>query len=232
MWTRAIAGAFLFSLAAWSSAYSADLPAAPIATPAAIPATWTGCYIGIHGGGGIVNSSWNSENGGGGLAGGQVGCNYQIGRVVIGVEGEGFWSGISANTNFSSGTLATGLSTSDSSVKNRWDADVALRLGFLVDERILIYGKVGAAVGEFDFYGAEAFGFSPLFFFSSSTSGNATLVGALVGIGSEFLIAPNWSAKLEYNYINYLGHTLNVSTARLRLPARQVAEQFRPTNIL
>jgi hypothetical protein len=33
-------------------------------------------------------------NGVGGLAGGQIGCNYQIGMLVLGIEGEGFWSGM------------------------------------------------------------------------------------------------------------------------------------------
>ena len=30
----------------------------------------------------------------GGLAGGQIGCNYQTGMLVLGIEGEGFWSGM------------------------------------------------------------------------------------------------------------------------------------------
>src|SRR5438045_8378186 len=83
---------------------AADLPMQTKATVAAAPVfSWTGCYLGVHAGGGLMTSA-NVEgtlNGKGGLAGGQAGCNYQDGNWVFGVEGEGYWSGIKT-TNASS----------------------------------------------------------------------------------------------------------------------------------
>src|SRR4051812_49846387 len=84
--------------------------AAPLVAPAF---NWTGCYIGIHGGGGATRSdftdsfvvrkgdSGSTSWGNGGLAGGQIGCNYQTGVLVFGVEGEGYWSGMKATREFS-----------------------------------------------------------------------------------------------------------------------------------
>ena len=49
---------------------------------------WTGFYIGANGGGGFGYSKWdttNSFNPTGGVAGGTLGYNYQIGAAVLGV---------------------------------------------------------------------------------------------------------------------------------------------------
>ncbi len=92
-----------------ASAMAADMPmkAAPYYAPAPV-FSWTGCYIGVHAGAGVMHdngtspttflednfSGGNGERGTGGLAGGQLGCNYQDGNWVIGIEGEGYWSGM------------------------------------------------------------------------------------------------------------------------------------------
>src|SRR5579863_5229308 len=124
-----------------ASVLAADLPlkAAPIIAPVY---TWTGFYIGVHGGGGAMNDSntsgfgsssqvptnflgtssvgnesigsggGNAFHGTGGLAGGQLGYNYQISNVVFGVEGEGYWSGMKGtfdrSTNFYSPSSGPG----------------------------------------------------------------------------------------------------------------------------
>ena len=74
-----------------ASVLAADLPVKYKPAPfiAAPVFSWTGCYVGVHGGGGVMRDNWTDENGSGGLAGGQVGCNYQDGNWVFGVEGEG-----------------------------------------------------------------------------------------------------------------------------------------------
>src|SRR5688572_22458425 len=82
-----------FSAAGVWNAYAADLP---VARPAAVVApvlVWTGCYVGVHGGGGVIGGG-----GGGAIAGGQIGCNYQTGRLVFGLEAEGFWSSLEDTT--------------------------------------------------------------------------------------------------------------------------------------
>ena len=105
--------------------------------PAPAIYNWTGCYVGIQGGGGVLYDGLTLENGGGALAGGQLGCNRQIGQFVLGVEAEGWWSGLQSTFNLSGGGFVTELLATN----NRWDADVAVRAGIAVDN-VLIYGKV------------------------------------------------------------------------------------------
>src|ERR1700681_265126 len=108
----------LAAMAAAGSALAGDLPTkapiykAPVVVPVAY--SWTGCYVGAHAGYGwgrdkndfgraIATDPTEIEgfpaefgpfdhNTNGGVVGGQVGCNYQTGNWVVGVEGELWWS--------------------------------------------------------------------------------------------------------------------------------------------
>ena len=118
--------------------------------------SWTGCYVGAHVGGTNVNTSIATnfegtgrtadDNGTGAIAGGQLGCNYQQGNWVFGVEGEGAWSNSKATNSltFSPGASETLIT------KNTSDFSIAGRAGIAFD-RTLIYGKGGWAWGSFDF---------------------------------------------------------------------------------
>src|ERR1700681_2316879 len=89
---------------------AADLPMnykspAPVVAPVF---SWTGCYVGVHAGAGVMRDTWTEQTGSGGLAGGQVGCNYQDGNWVFGGEAEGYWSGIkSTSANSDSSTFSS-----------------------------------------------------------------------------------------------------------------------------
>jgi outer membrane immunogenic protein len=204
-----------------SAAFAADLPMqtkAPMLPPAVF--SWTGCYLGAHVGGGTSNSSSNLEgfgqglNGTGAIVGGQAGCNYQDGNWVIGIEGEGAWSGIKANNNTSTTETETPAALRNNLVgappsytevfnqssKNTSNFDIAARAGIAFD-RTLIYGKGGWAWGKFAFStldiccGPESTPYT--------TSWGSTLNGFLVGVGVEHALTRNWTVKLEYNYIGY-----------------------------
>ena len=61
--------------------------------------SWTGLYLGVHGGYGWSSSDVFGlgvlNNLKGGFAGGQIGYNYQINNFVLGIEGDGAWADIS-----------------------------------------------------------------------------------------------------------------------------------------
>jgi outer membrane immunogenic protein len=112
------------------SASAADLPrpvykAAPYLSPAPV-FSWTGFYIGGHGGYGWSRLSGTGTFGSdsitakGWLAGGQLGYNYQIGQFVIGVEGEYSWANVKYDTPLFAGTLT---------LKNDYFVTAAARLG-------------------------------------------------------------------------------------------------------
>jgi outer membrane immunogenic protein len=183
-----------------ATASAADLPPAPAYKAPLAPAyNWTGCYVGVHAGGGIIDSTFTTDGiatgstsgGGGALAGGQAGCNYQAGQFVFGLEGEAAWSGITDRFHSASSDGFDQTVT----VRNRWDADLSLRVGYAID-RTLVYGKAGAAFGSFAFKEFDNGG--------GFSNGQSTLNGLLLGAGIEYALASNWTAKLEYNAIDFV----------------------------
>jgi outer membrane immunogenic protein len=186
----------LMALAGTAAAADLSRPApAPYykAPPAFVPYNWTGFYVGINGGGAIGSSSWNSNGSrdiSGGLVGGTVGYNYQMGWAVLGAEGDIDWSGIKGTTN---NACAPGCQTS-----NTWLSTVRGRLGYAAD-RFMPYITGGAAFGSIK---ASEPGFA----------GNSTTnAGWTLGAGLEFAVAGNWTAKAEYLYVD-LGN-FNCGTA-------------------
>lgn len=200
--TAFLLGAAVVALTAGSAA-AADLAVKARPAPVVAPLfSWTGCYVGVHGGGGAVRSPFLSEGSGswgnGGLAGGQIGCNYQTGVFVFGVEGEGYWSGMKASREFANLNVGEG-SFNNAEVRNKYDYTVAGRIGVNY-ERAFIYGKAGWAWGRFDFF-EQSSGCQTCAVFT--TTGSETLNGPLFGLGIEYALTQNWTVKGEYNYINY-----------------------------
>ena len=154
-----LAGTTAIGLCLGISAGSAADMALPMKAAPVVPFTWTGCYVGVQAGIGAQTDGFanitsgefdtfgnNGANGLGAIAGGQIGCNYQISQLVVGIEGDGVSSGIQ-NTSTFANSDGEGFHLR---TRNLWDADVALRVGAAFD-RLLVYGKGGVAWGGFDF---------------------------------------------------------------------------------
>jgi outer membrane immunogenic protein len=170
------------------SAAAADLPPAPYykAPPAAYAPVynWTGFYIGVNGGGGFGTSRWDTIGSfdiSGGLVGGTIGYNYQVGQAVLGIEGDIDWANINGNKT---SACAAGCNTSDS-----WLSTVRGRIGYAAD-RFLPYVTGGAAFGDIQ---ASVPGFA---------GSNTTNAGWTLGGGLEFAVAPRWTVKGEYLYVD------------------------------
>jgi outer membrane immunogenic protein len=192
-----------------ASAHAADLT--PRAVKAAAPPpvfSWTGCYLGLHAGGGMQSSDQISDGtfgGVGAVGGAQAGCNLQWRQFVIGVEGEYWASGLRDRDVFQDDD-----DIFESSSRNRWDGAISLRSG-LAFERAFIYGKLGAVWGKFDYAFDQSFPG-----FSESTRGSATFTGVLIGAGFEYALTDNWTAKFEYNYINFGDKVVNFTEIECR----------------
>jgi len=215
MISRALAGGFVLAagtVVSICSVQAADLPPAPRVAPAppiayAPPVyNWTGFYIGGHVGGGWENSSWtdpffggnNSFNNSGFLGGVQAGANAQFNWLVLGVEGDFSWTGIKG-----SGTDSIGDSIN---TNVNWTSTVTGRAGVAFD-RLLVYGKGGLAI---------AYDQSSLTDIAGVTSNtNLTRTGWTAGAGLEYGLAPNWSAKVEYDYLGFGSQPLNFNTPLL-----------------
>jgi outer membrane immunogenic protein len=168
------------------AAAAADLPprAAPsyYKAPAYVPAyTWSGFYIGVNGGGAFGSSAWDSAgsfNTTGGLVGGTLGYNYQIGQAVLGVEGDLDWAKIQGSNAVAQ--------TSDT-----WLSTVRGRLGYAAD-RFLPFVTAGGAFGDI-----RATPAAP-----GLSGGSQTNAGWTVGGGLEFAVAGNFTLKAEYLYVD------------------------------
>jgi outer membrane immunogenic protein len=145
---------------------------------------WTGFYLGLNGGGGWGHSSWDRAGGldlSGGVVGGTAGFNWQTGQIVLGIEADADWSGVSGSTS----TLCpAGCATTNDGL-----GTVRGRLGFAFD-RFLPYVTGGLAVGDIH---ATTPGFA---------GATQTNLGWTVGAGLEFAFLGNWSAKAEYLHID------------------------------
>ena len=158
--------------------------------PAAAPINWGGFYVGVNGGYGFGKSNWSaaagsvgSFNTSGVLVGGTVGLNLQASDFVFGVEGDGDWTNLNGG---SSNGYCSGLCET----KSEWLGTARIRVGYTFN-RILVYGTGGVAFGDIQT------GFNPPAIFDSSIS-----VGWTAGAGIEYAFAQNWSAKIEYLYVD------------------------------
>jgi outer membrane immunogenic protein len=198
------------------SALAADLPPAPPRAPAAyappvLPIySWTGFYIGGNLGAAwtqgkvsdSVGDSWSNSQQAVFTAGGQVGANYQFNWLVVGLEADFDWL---ANNHNSSNTIDTAGHALQFSANNRWIATVAGRVGVAADNW-LFYAKAGGGwVGVSsptvtDVTTGNSISFSN----SNSTS------GWLAGGGIEWGFAPNWTARLEYDFLGLSSQNFTV----------------------
>ena len=142
------------------------------------------------------------NNTGGVVGGGQIGYNFQFGQnFVIGGEADiqgtsitggnqGNWAGLYTSpfagvVAGSNGVLTPLVTGNGGNLSLPWFGTVRGRAGWLVTPTLLLYGTAGFAYGE-----VSAFNFSN------------TRTGWTAGGGVEWLFLPNWSAKLEYLYVD------------------------------
>jgi outer membrane immunogenic protein len=203
-----------------SPALGADLP---YAKAPAIPQPvydWTGVYVGAFGGGGFGNHNINNANGQatafsdftanyssqGGLAGGEVGYNWQSGSYVVGIESDLFWTGIKGNdsSQFINGAFP-GVTAADAD-NWRWGGTLRVRGGFTVD-RWLMFFTGGYAFGDIQHTNTPPVGAGlPVDRF------NVTANGLTAGAGFAYALTNNVSAKFEYRYTNFAGYNHPGST--------------------
>jgi len=150
----------------------------------------------------------NNNNGsnGGVVGGGQVGYNYQFGTsIVIGAEADIQGTSIGNNggnnlsilpspfTPVNTGAILLPLAGNIvGSAGLNWFGTVRGRAGWLVTPTLLLYGTGGFAYGGI-----------------SAGGGSTTATGWTAGGGVEWLFLPNWSAKLEYLYVDATSSNYN-----------------------
>jgi outer membrane immunogenic protein len=182
--------------------WAADMPAvATKAPPSHTAYNWTGCSLGINGGGARSDNEWQglaATTGPNGLfGGGQAGCDYQTGNLVVGVKGQYDW--ISASNSAISQTGVGNPSQFDTTFNGFGLAEG--RIGYAFD-RVLPYVTGGLAAARYrqQVDNVTVTGLVPTF------TGSQTVLGVAGGAGFEVALLDNFSFDIEYNYA-HLGTT-------------------------
>jgi outer membrane immunogenic protein len=206
------------------AAMAADMPMPMKAAPAVAAFDWTGCYVGVNGGGAASGSNFTSRvdpgthlvdpgdlaiagatgtgsaNDAGFIGGGQVGCNLQTGAFVVGVEGD--WDYFRSNPTFTSpnGVLGTGDAvTVTQSLRTSSLATIRPRLGIVTD-RTFLYATGGAAFARVNYTQTYA---DTLNAATGSAARSTTLVGWTVGAGWEWAWTDHVTVKTEYLFAKF-----------------------------
>jgi outer membrane immunogenic protein len=225
-------------------ALAGDLPSskdAPAYVPPPPVFTWTGFYAGVNAGpvwgdskidvvstpvsanpnrGDVLSSAVlaGTASGGqqfGGLAGGgQVGYNYQMGSIVVGLEADIMGLTGNSTTMVYTASVAGGGSVNSALTATSqvdWLGTVRGRLGYTVTPTLLLYATGGLAYGGVN----SSFvmmqnhtgtggggGGGGLISGASYGSASDTRVGWTVGGGLEYAFVPNWTLRVEYLYFD------------------------------
>jgi len=197
-----------------SSASAADLAVkARSAAPSPVW-DWTGFYAGVHAGAGwgttestltsisapgipavIFNLPIAQNSRTGFLGGGQVGYNFQSGWAVFGVQADVAGLDVKGTTPC--------LTVLSCTAKSDWLGTATGRIGGVVADKMQVYVKGGAAwLHTTHTVTIPAAGIGGIGT-GTSSSVEMTSFGWLLGLGAEYAFSPNWSAFLEYDYIEF-----------------------------
>jgi outer membrane immunogenic protein len=200
-------------------ARAADLPVP--AKPGYYPPTyapaiynWTGIYLGGNVGVGMLSDSIAQSAPGPStpvgtatlrpfnvIGGGQIGANYQFGSWVVGAEGALSSTNISGTGN----VLTTTPSTESTTSAPHWLASATGRFGYAADT-LLVYVKGGGAwmnvaysqaiqIGGLNVIGPQRI--------------DDTRSGFTAGVGLEYGLTENFSARLEYDFNDFGSKSYN-----------------------
>jgi outer membrane immunogenic protein len=186
--------------------------------------TWTGCYVGASAGTSYGHSQHFTTAGStispspvpvpagaaitdrfdlsGFIGGGTLGCNWQVGAWVFGIEGDGSATNKSGQ---GSETVFAAIGGADSTffiseTQERWLVTARGRLGLAGwwGERTMIYVTGGGAWAKIDV--SEWDTRNPI---ARAHQESNTRSGWTVGAGLEYALGYGWSAKSEYLYVDF-----------------------------
>jgi outer membrane immunogenic protein len=223
-----LASATLAAVAAFNPAGAADM-ALKAPPPVVVTCDWCGFYVGLNAGYSFGHSSNNTTATGtpavpalfsagnrldGALGGGQIGYNWEsASKWVFGLEADIQGTGqrgsatlptiITGGFPFAPGDIITG----NYSEKLPWFGTARARLGYAPSATWMLYVTGGLAYGEINTTANLSVTTNVpgpgLVTNAAGASANNTRAGWTVGAGSEWMIGSQWSAKVEYLYMDF-----------------------------
>ncbi len=211
-----------------TSAFAADLPrpmpAPAYKAPAMVPpppCVWCGWYVGLNAGyawgtydtatvspgpffsapaAAAIYSASESPNvsSNGFTGGGQIGYNWQVSSLVVGAESDFQYFGLRGTANTTVTPPGNDQVVSTTSVKSDWLFTARPRLGF-AGGQWLVYATGGLAVADIKYAQTNNY----IGVVTETGTISTTKAGWTVGGGVEAMVAPNWSVKAEYLYVDF-----------------------------
>jgi opacity protein-like surface antigen len=167
---------------------------------------WAGPYVGANFGGAfsagehvLTPIGFGATNPSGVLGGLQFGYNYLVAPTwLVGIEAEFGWTSAQGKSNFvdPAGTASLSI-TSD----HNWYDTLSGRIGYVMGP-LMLYAKGGAAWMNADYRMEVNSGLDGF------TLTNTTRTGWNAGAGLEYMLGSRWSAKLEYDHLDFGSNTL------------------------
>jgi len=172
------------AMATSSAVFAADavetIPEAPIAIETPVVFSWSGPYLGVHGGYGWGNAELDGigdQDFNGGRFGGFAGYNWQVSDgFVAGIEGD-------LNYDWNEENIGAGLDG-----KTGLSGGIRARAGFAFD-RALLYAAGGWTATNVEVSGA--------------IDDDDTLHGWTIGAGLDYAFTDNMFGRAEYRYNDY-----------------------------
>lgn len=177
--------------------------------------SWSGLYLGLGGGVGIVdhvldfsngpsipappfNISLDGLGGDGGVFTIGAGADYQLNdRIVVGLVANFDWTNI--DTTIDAGVTGLGTARIETKVDDMWA--IGGRIGYLPNPRTLLFVSAGYTQANLD---DLTFSLSNgVSTFSGTLASVGTLSGYYVGGGAEIMLTDALSLKGEYRYSDY-----------------------------
>lgn len=205
---------FLFCLS--SASHAADI------APAAY--SWTGFYAGLNAGAAFGGADMNNRvtdafltsafadeyksqyqrsmnaSDTGFSAGAELGYNWQVSNLLLGVETDFNYAGLQASQKRVYDVTDPQIFSEDQrfSSEVNWFGTARVRIGFLASDQLLIYGTGGLAYGNVDasFHQTESSSYD------WKGSDSSTRLGWTLGGGAEYAFDNNWSVGAEYLYVD------------------------------
>ncbi len=198
-------------------AIAADLP--PPGGPPAAPAeyypvksafkNWGGAYLGLNGGYAFGSSDWSvigastgHFNVSGFIIGATLGANFQFDAWVFGLEGDFDWSSLQGSSSVAGcAAVVAPIVGTACQTKSDWLSTARVRVGYAFD-RFLVFATGGLALNDL-IMTLPGLGITT----------RDVEAGWTAGAGFEYAFTDNWTAKVEYLYVDFGKLTCLTSTS-------------------
>jgi outer membrane immunogenic protein len=150
------------------------------------------------------------------IGGGQIGYNWQLSSPwLVGLEADIQGSDIKGSDTRTMFPVGFDVTTTSVTKSIDWFGTVRGRIGFLASPQWLLYATGGLAYGEtkLRFNSVDVTLGCVALTLCGSGSSSSVKVGWTAGAGVEAMLAPNWSAKFEYLYVDLGSRSISVPTS-------------------